>query len=145
QPPVPRERPHAGHPRRLRPVQRGPSCEETTGDVMSSPPLPEPTPPGPKWDRRRYVLAILLASVFVIPLLWLSWVRYVRDATPGDDSIVIDARRKTNDGRTVVSGRIYSQAQVDLPPGTELVLPVTRMERPDPGFHPQMRVLMRTD
>jgi hypothetical protein len=45
-----------------------------------------------------------------------------------DDSIVVKDSDEI-DGVTTEYGRIYSQARVDLPPETELVLPVTRNVR----------------
>src|SRR5262245_17879245 len=92
---------------------------------MSSPPPPT-TPPLPqKFDWVNLVLFTLVASLILgiaVSALWPAWF--------GDDSIVVDKRRQSGE-HVVEHGRIYSQAQVTLPPNTELVLPVTRVRRPD--------------
>jgi hypothetical protein len=89
-------------------------------------------------------VSVVLLIVLALVILGLS-LYFLRPGWFGDDSIVIDERRETNGGYIVEGGRIYSQARVVVPPGVELVLPVTRNRPPDlrevtPMIEVQVRV-----
>jgi hypothetical protein len=94
---------------------------------------PEPTPNSParKLGRLDYFFLALFAGAFVgavlwglagAPPFWRVWHRF------DSRSVIIDEERESRPGVIVQSGRIYSQARIELPPGVELVIPATRLE-----------------
>ncbi len=101
---------------------------------------PEPTPPASparKFGWVDFVFLALFVGAIAAVILWALSRAYA--------SVVIDEEREPRPGVIVQSGRVYDQAKVELPPGVELVIPATRLERTDSHSPPRIEVKMRSD
>jgi hypothetical protein len=110
--------------------------------MSATPPHPS-THPAQTFDWVNCILLVLFAGAVLGILVWgvLGAPRYWESS-----DIVVDEQRRTNGGYLIESGRIYDQAQVEIGPATDLVLPMTRGERPiDREVQPNITIAMRSD
>jgi len=113
---------------------------------MSSPPPPTTPPASQKFDWVNFGCGVLFFGGIVGAFVWgLMGAPRFWDFSDGKsgESVVVEGESEYQGGVSEY-GRIYSQAQVDLPPGAELVLPVSRVERTT-FMDPVIEVEVRAD